>query len=111
MGTDAVLLGTYIVEVQIGFLCTLIVAGLYGFIAPWWKTTEGRYVFGLIASLALVLGNTTLRIWFRDDYPYTIIIGVVLFAFYIVAVIVMGVGIYRATIKRYLDIKRRNKSQ
>lgn len=103
METNA-LTQVYVVMIQIGFAATALVCLLYGIVAPWHKTPSGRYIFSLLLSLSLILGVTVSRIYFRE-FPYTTLLGVVVFAFYIVAVIAMGIGIYNASIKRYLDIK------
>lgn len=96
--------GFYIVLIQIGFVITFIVALFYGVITPWYKTLEGMYIFSLLAALSLTLGTTVIRIYFRE-WPYSLLLGIIFFSFYIVAVIVMGVGIYNTTIKRYLRLK------
>lgn len=98
------LLQFYIVLIQIGFVATFVVTCFYGFIAPWWREPTGRYIFSLLAALSLTLATSVVRIYFRE-WPYSILFGIIFFSFYIVAVIVMGVGIYNAQIKRYLKIR------
>jgi hypothetical protein len=109
MGNEELKQLGYILYV-VGFFVTFAVTAFYGFIAPWYKNPSGRYIFTLLLSLTLVLGNSVIRVFFRDwDYNY--IIGVVLFAFYIVAIASVGVGIYNASVKRYLDIKLNKERQ
>lgn len=98
------------VEYVVGFVVTFVVTLFYGIVAPWYKTPSGRYIFTLLLSLTLILGNAVIRILFRE-WPYGYFVGAVLFAFYVVAMIAVGIGIYNASIKRYLDIKLNNQNK
>lgn len=88
----------------VGFVITFAVTVLYTVVAPWKRTPSGRYMFTLLLSLTLVLGNSVVRVFFRDWSP-GLVIAIVVFMFFIVAITAMGIGIYNASIKRYLDIK------
>lgn len=92
------LLYVYIVEIQIGFFVTLFVTLIYGFMAPWYKSSSGWYIFGLLAALTLMLGNTVVRIYFKE-WAYSLAVGISFFAFFILAMSALGVGIVRAQLK------------
>jgi hypothetical protein len=109
MGNEGVKDLGYVLYV-VGFFVTFAVTLFYGIIAPWYKNPSGRYIFTLLLSLTLILGNAVLRIFFRE-WPYGYVVGVILFAFYIVAIASVGVGIYNASVKRYLDIKLNKERQ
>ncbi len=92
--------GFLISEIAVGWAITLLVTVLYGVVAPWYKQSAGRYIFGLLLSLTAVLSNTVFHIFF-PDVENSQIIAVVLFAYYIGAVLAIGVGIYRAQVSGY----------
>lgn len=89
-----------IAEITIGWGITLLVTGMYGIVAPWYKVAAGRYIFGLLLSLTAVLSNTVFHIFFPDAVG-SAILAVILFAYYVVAVLAIGIGIYRAQINGY----------
>lgn len=89
-----------IVEVAIGFFVTALVTIFYGLIAPWYKQSAGRYIFGLLLALTLVLANSFVRLFF-PAFDQQRIGGMVLFGFYILAILSVGAGIYSAQIGRY----------
>lgn len=103
MSSDELKFFGYIL-LSVGAGVTFIVTLFYGIVAPWHKTPSGRYIFTLLLSLTLVLCNSVVRIFFRE-WTFGIILGIVLFCFYIIAISAVGIGIYNASIKRYLDIK------
>lgn len=86
-------------EVIVGFIITAVVTVFYGFVAPWYKQSAGRYIFGLLLSLSLVLTNTVLKVFF--PFLETRLLGAILFGIYIVSIICIGVGIYNAQIRRH----------
>lgn len=89
-----------VAEVIIGFIITAIVTVFYGLVAPWYKQSAGRYIFGLLASLTLVLSNTVLRIFF-PFIDNSRVLGAVLFGVYIIAIGLIGIGIYNAQVLRH----------
>lgn len=105
MEPDPVLFNIYIFIMHVAFVLTAGVTALYGIVAKWQRTPEGKYIFMLLGALTLVLGIYIFRVHFRY-VPYTIVAAIVFMAYYLVAIVTMGFGIYRATIKRYLDEKK-----
>lgn len=89
-----------IIEVVIGFFVTALVTIFYGLIAPWYKQSAGRYIFALLLALTLVLANSVVRVLF-PAFDQQRIGGIVLFGFYIVAMVSIGIGVYSAQIGRY----------
>lgn len=89
-----------IYEVIAGFAITAIVTLFYGIVAPWYKQSAGRYIFGLLLALTLILSHTILRIWIPSLDPYRFG-SILLFGFYIVAIASIGFGVYRAQIGHY----------
>lgn len=82
-------------EIWTGYLVTTLVLGYYGITAPWYKYPEGRYIFGLLASIWLVLTNSIIRLGFpREEWP--IYVGLGLFFIFIVAMASVGWGIWCA---------------
>jgi len=98
MEPDIRLLG--IIEYVIGYIVTLAVTVFYGVAASWYKNPAGRYIFILLLSITLVLTNSMIRIIFPSQL-WTSYVGLGLFAFYILAMFSLGVGIYNAQIRRY----------
>lgn len=101
-----------IFEMFIGWAVTALVTVFYGIIAPWYKQSAGRYIFGLLLALTLVLTNSMIRIFF-PGFDGGRIGGIVLFGFYIVAMVSIGVGVYKAQICHYRRMKfiRREKER
>lgn len=94
-------------EIWIGYGITTAVAAYYGITFPWHKSHEGRYIFGLLASIWLVLTNSIFRILFpRQEWP--IYVGMVLFAVFIVAMASVGWGLWCAAHGRKC-LKRKRK--
>lgn len=93
MDTRDVLLLEYV----IGYVITALVTVFYGVIAPWYKHSAGRYIFGLLLAISLVLTNSMIRIFF-PQYDEGRYFGIVLFGFYIFAMVSIGVGVYNAQI-------------
>lgn len=90
----------YTTLVIIGFFITAIAAGLYGLLAPWYKSNTGRAFFTLLAALTLILLNSTLGIWFgRSDIRLWA--GLILFGVYCVAMLFIGWYIFNAQVRRY----------
>ncbi len=89
-----------LIEVIIGFVVTALVTIFYGVIAPWYKQSAGRYIFALLLAITLVLTNSMIRILF-PGLPGTPIAGIVLFGFYILAMVSIGIGVYKAQIGHY----------
>lgn len=87
-------------EITIGWGITTLVTILYGVVAPWYKQSAGRYIFGLLLSLTAILSNTVFHIFFPNAEGSQIF-AVILFAYYIVSVLAIGIGIYRAQVSGY----------
>jgi hypothetical protein len=90
-----------IFEVFLGTVITVVVTVGYGLIAPWYKQAAGRYIFGLLLSLSLLLANTVTGIFWQGLGDGRRVIGAVLFALYIIAISAIGFGIYRAQLNGY----------
>lgn len=93
-----------IAEIFISFAVTFVVTAMYGVVAPWYKQSAGRYIFGLLASLTAILANSVFRIIFPDIMSAQII-AVILFAYYIIAILSIGAGVYKAQVRGYLRSK------
>lgn len=89
-----------LLEIAIGFVITALVTIFYGIVAPWYKQSAGRYIFGLLLALTLILTNSVLRLFVPhfDEGRY---FGVLLFGFYIFAMVSIGVGVYNAQIRHW----------
>lgn len=90
-----------VVEVIIAYVVTALVTVFYGVIAPWYKQAAGRYIFYLLLSLALLLTNSVIRFLFPNFVDGGRIIGIFLFGFYIVSIVLIGNGIYKAQITHW----------
>lgn len=92
--------GLLVAEILIGFAVTGLVTLFYGVVAPWYKQSAGRYIFGLLLALTLILLNTVVRVFF-PTFDNGRLFGLILFAFYIIAILAVGVGIYHAQITHW----------
>lgn len=91
-------IAVYIVMLHIGFAITTFVLLFYSVVAPWYRTAAGRYIWGLLLSLSLVLSVSEVRILF-GEFPYRREIALVAFGGFLAAIFAVGVGIYRAQFK------------
>jgi hypothetical protein len=89
-----------ITEIWIGAVITILVTVGYGIIAPWYKQSAGRYIFGLLLSLSLLLINSVVGIFF-PGLEGRRLVGALLFGLYIMAISAIGFGIYRAQLNGY----------
>jgi hypothetical protein len=82
-------------ELWVGYGITTLVFGYYSFTAPWWRYPEGRYIWGLLASIWMVLTNSVVRFLF-PGVTWTPIAGMALFGVFIIAMASVGWGIWCA---------------
>lgn len=87
-------------EVLVGFTVTVLVTFFYGVFAPWYKQSAGRYIFGLLLSLTLLTGFFAGITFYREIFRGPVV-GLIVYATYIVAITFMGVGIFKAQIGQY----------
>lgn len=87
-------------EFLVGFGLTVGVTLFYGIVAPWYKQSAGRYIFGLLLSLSIVMLNTVLRIYI-PALNKAQWLSAALFGLYILSIAAIGVGVYKAQITRY----------
>jgi hypothetical protein len=88
----------------IGGCTTLIVWLGYTALAPWYKYSSGRYIWGLLTAILALLVITIMR-FIIPGYPFRfqlVIAGLILFD---IAIIGMGFGIYNAQVLRYYKAK------
>lgn len=92
------------VLVIIGWSVTFVVWLGYTAVAPWYKYSAGRYIWGLLFAILATLSTTMLRFIFPGlPYRMELILGTL--ALFDLAMILMGVGIYKAQILRYHKAK------
>jgi len=94
----------------IGWVITFVTWLGYTAIAPWYKYSAGRYIWGLLFTILGILGSSLLRFFF-PGFPYreeAIILALVMFD---LALLGMGIGIYKAQIFRYHKAKTLEKQQ
>jgi hypothetical protein len=84
-----------IIELWMGYGITSLVFAYYSITAPWYKYPEGRYIWGLLCSIWLVLTNSMVRIIF-PGVQWTSIAGMILFGVFIIAMASVGWGIWCA---------------
>lgn len=89
-----------IAEFIIGFVIVALVTAFYGIIAPWYKHSAGRYIFGLLGSITLVMSNSIIRLVF-PNLPGKEFTSFVLLGLFILSISAVGWGIYKAQIKSY----------
>lgn len=85
--------------------CTTFVVWLgYSVLAPWYKYSAGRYIWGLLTALTVLLGITISRFILPSmEYRMVLILGGL--ALFDIAILGMGVGIYKAQVLRYYKYK------
>lgn len=91
---------TYIVLVQVGFWLTAALLIFYTAIAPWYKYAAGRYIWGLLLAIFFVLSVSMVRLVF-GEFPFRRELALGTFGGFLVAELLVGIGIYRAQIKHY----------
>lgn len=87
-----------------GWCISLVVWLGYTAVAPWYKIAAGRYIWGLLTSIMLLLSVTISRFLFPGLPFRQELILFALIAFNI-AMLSVGVGIYKAQILRYYKAK------
>ena len=88
----------------IGGSSTLVVWLGYTALAPWYKYSAGRYIWGLLTAIVILLTITILR-FLIPGLPYRqqlILFGLVAFD---ISIMGMGIGIYKAQVLRYYKAK------
>jgi len=88
----------------IGGCSTFVVWLGYSALAPWYKYSAGRYIWGLLTAIVILLGITIFR-FLVPGMPFRqplIIFGLVAFD---LSIIGMGIGIYKAQVLRYYKYK------
>lgn len=77
----------------------------YSILAPWWKTALGRVMWTKFLSIVLILGVPFMQVMFNNlPFRYELSVGTMIF--FIVALILVGYGIYVTQIKGYLTYKK-----
>jgi hypothetical protein len=87
-------------EFCIGFVISVVVTLFYGIIAPWYKHSAGRYIFGLLSSISLVMSNSIIRLAF-PNLPAKELTSFILLGLFVLSMAAVGWGIYNAQIKNY----------
>ena len=87
-----------------GWSLTFIVWVGYSAVAPWYKYSAGRYIWGLLTAL-LALFTTVVLGYAFDGYPLQRELVLVTLLLYSFSMLGMGVGIYKAQILRYHKAK------
>lgn len=92
---------TYLVVSRVVFLIGFVVSGLvwlfYTIVAPWYKVAAGRYIWSLLLAIFLVLSVSVVRLVF-GDFPFRREIAIGAFVGFLIALLSVGIGIYRAQI-------------
>jgi hypothetical protein len=81
----------------------------YTVLAPWYKSATGRIIWTKFLANVLVLLTPFLQVLF-SKVPFRYEFSLSAMGFFIVAISVTGVAIYKTQIKGYLD-KRKDKRQ
>src|SRR5690606_5471458 len=70
-----------LIAIALGFAClaTTVFPAVYSAVAPWWRYTLGRLLFGLAATPALLVDFTLLQA-ITHPYPWMPYAALVLFA-------------------------------
>jgi hypothetical protein len=87
-----------------GWSLSLIVWAGYTAAAPWYSTSAGRQIWALLGSILAVLSISMLRIAF-DDFPFRRELIVFAMSLFDIALLGMGITIYRAQVLRYHKAK------
>ncbi len=92
------------VLIIVGWSVTFVVWLGYTSMAPWYKYSAGRYIWGLLLAILAVLSTTMLRFIF-PGLPFRMELILATLALLDLALFGMGVGIYKAQILRYHKAK------
>lgn len=91
--------------IVVGWSITTVVWLGYSVIAPWYKISAGRYIWGLLTAL-FGLFSVFLAIIILDDFDFRREFILVSLLGYCFGVLGIGIGIYRAQIVRYYKAKQ-----
>lgn len=84
-------------------LCAAITA-MYTILAPWYKSSAGRQIAGLLGSITLVLGVSAIRI-VLGEFPFRMELSLILLWVFTLAVASVGWGIFNAQIRQYRKVR------
>jgi len=101
---------TYLVAVRVlfmvGFAITFLVWISYTILAPWYKQAAGRYIWGLLFAILMVLSISAVRIVF-GEFPFRKELAFISIGLFFISIGAVGIGIYRAQFRRYRYTKLR----
>lgn len=92
------------------FIVSLINWLGYTVLAPWYKSAMGRIVWTKFLANVLILFTPFMQVMFRDvPWRYEFSIGAL--TFFVIAITIVGVGIYKTQIRGYLFNKKKNRQE
>ena len=91
--------------IVVAFIVSVINWLGYTILAPWYKSVIGRIVWTKFLANVLILFTPFMQVMF-SGLPFRYEFSLFSMAFFIVAIVLVGIGIYKTQIKGYLSHKK-----
>lgn len=100
----ALYISLYINTIFVCFALCAVIMIVYTLLAPWYKSSAGRQIAGLLGSLTLVLGVSISRI-VLGEFPFQRELSLILLWVFTLAIFSVGWGIFNAQIRQYRKVR------